>query len=111
MPQPRRSRSDWQALVRDWRDSHLTAALFARRRHLDPRRLRWWAWYLPQADAAPPPPATDLVGFIELPAAPRAHDDDRVELVLTNGRRLCFSAAIDLGLLARIAASLDVGTA
>jgi hypothetical protein len=54
---------------------------------------------------------TDLVGFIELPAAPRAHDDDRVELVLTNGRRLCFSAAIDLGLLARIAASLDVGTA
>jgi hypothetical protein len=111
MPQPRRSRSDWQALVLDWRDSQLTAAQFARRRRLDPRRLRWWAWYLRQADAPPAAPTTDLVGFIELPAPPRATNDDRVELVLTNGRRLSFSAAIDVGLLARIVSGLDAGAA
>lgn len=107
MSQPRRSRSDWQALVRDWRASQLSAAQFARRRRLDPRRLRWWAWCLRQAEAAPTP--TDLLSFVELPAtAPRADNDaDRVELVLANARRLHFATTIDVDRLARIVAALD----
>jgi hypothetical protein len=103
MTQTRRSRSDWQTLVLAWRKSRQPAAQFARRHHLDPRQLRWWAWKLEQPKPEVTTAADDL-RFIEVPAAPPAPVERLVEVIFADRRTLRFPPDIEPRQLSQILA-------
>ena len=46
MAQRRRTRDEWQALLREQKKSGLGIAAFARSRGLRPQTLSWWLWKL-----------------------------------------------------------------
>src|SRR6476620_7222153 len=43
MARERRTRAEWQKIVRRWRASGVSAASFAARHGLSPHTLQWWA--------------------------------------------------------------------
>jgi len=90
----RRTRAEWQRLVRQWHRSGRTAHDFASERGIEPRLLSWWKWRFSR-DVARSGPATgrrqaDIrlvpVEVTESPAA--THDDVAWELTTTSGDRL-----------------------
>lgn len=97
MAQQRRSRSEWSALVRDWRASGQTASEFARRRRLNARSLSWWRWKLGAE--------VEHVDFVELELAGETPSAHRIEIALGNGRTVRVPDEFDTVALARV---LDV---
>jgi transposase len=100
MAQQRRSRSEWSALVREWRTSGLTAKEFARRRRLNARSLSWWRWKLGDE--------VEHVDFVELELACELPSEHRIEIALGNGRTVRVPDEFDSATLARV---LDVAEA
>ncbi|RMH14563.1 MAG: IS66 family insertion sequence hypothetical protein [Gemmatimonadetes bacterium] len=78
MAQKRVSREEWVRRVRELEESGETAAAFARRRRWNAKSLTWWRWKLGQET----PPE-----FVELAVTePEPLADERLEVVLVNGR-------------------------
>ncbi len=90
----RRSRSDWQTLVLAWHKTRQPPAHFARRHHLKPRELRWWAWKFEQPTPEVTAAANDL-RFVEVPAAPPAQVERLVEVIFADRRTLRFLPDIE----------------
>ena len=84
-----------RALIRSWRQSGLTAAVFARQIGVHPNRITFWKRRLALVDQ-PATPAQSTA-FIQIPdvgsgaavAVPKtAHLEQSIEAVLPNGTRL-----------------------
>lgn len=105
MTRRRRSRSEWTRIVTRWRASRLSATEFARRHDLTARQLQWWSWRLGKASSERGEAQPDPITLIEL--APSARADERLELVLINGRTLRFSASVEAAQLCAIIAAAE----
>ena len=99
----RSTRADWERRVRRWRRSGLKREEFAAQEGVKPTTLGWWAWALQRGVS------TALVkrdAFVEVTAGEvPALVDERIEIVLENGRVVRVPAAFDDAHLGRV---LDV---
>jgi hypothetical protein len=66
----RRSASEWEALVQEWRASGLSRRAFAAWRRVHPQTLSWWAWRLGGGNRVAVRPAFVEVVVSEPPSAP-----------------------------------------
>lgn len=92
------TRSKWEAAVRRWRASGLTARQFAAREGLNPATLRWWSSRLSQ-----PAPAA---GFIEVQLAAPA-STSTITIVVRDCIRIEVSASFNADLLRRVVDALE----
>jgi len=107
----RTKRDEWRKRVERWRDSGLTAKQFAAETGLNAGTLQFWKYKLARQDTparsprrrVPAPVMSSLVELRPVSIAP----DDRIELELTNGRRLRVSARFDAETLKALAAALE----
>ena len=100
----KRSRAAWTKLVREWRESGLTAGAFAMRRQIRPKTLLWWGAKLRREAAAVVRP----IEFIEV-AAPLVGASERFEVHLPNGRWVAVPTAFDEAALARLLPIVEGG--
>ena len=86
----------------------VSVGAFARERGVDPSLLYRWRRAL-EAQAAPAVAFAPVVVTSGSPSADpsRTDGDDRIEIVLRNGRRVLVSEAVDSGALARILATAE----
>jgi hypothetical protein len=92
----------WAGLVREWRESGLSATAFAARRRIRPGTLQWWAYELKRAAS----PTLKPLEFIEVSREAVA-PDQRFEVHLGNGRRVTVPAAFDADALGRLLAVVE----
>ena len=107
---PRRSRAEWASEVARWRSSGQSAERYAHSHALNSRTLSWWACQLEKETRAAPHagPSTFLPVVVAGSSAhARGAEAGTVEVVLTNGRRICVSAQCDTTLLARLVEALE----
>ena len=93
-----RSRAAWTKLVREWRESGVTARQFAKRRQIRPKTLLWWSSKLRREEAAP---IVRPLEFIEV-AATRDGSAERFEVHLPNGRWIVVPPGFDMVALAKL---------
>ena len=96
-----RRRERWRGTARRWRPGGLSQAEFCRRRGIPVSKLSWWKRRL-RSEAMRPPGKFIPLGVVQRPWQAR-----RLEVVLTNGRRLRFSLEVDPERLACRAAALE----
>jgi transposase len=102
----KRSRAAWTKLVREWRESGLTAKAFATRRDVRETTLLWWSSRLNrEVDELRVRP----LEFIEV-AAPTSSTvaDARFEIHLANGRTITVPLAFDPEALRRLLTIVEV---
>ena len=96
-----RRQERWRQTVRRRRASRLSQAEFCRRRGIPVSKFSWWKQRLRGEPVAPPGK------FIPLGVLRRPWQARRLEVVLTNGRRLRLSPEVAPERLAHLAAALE----
>lgn len=96
-----RSRGVWAKLVRQWRESGLSAEAFAAPRGLKSKTLQWWAWNLGSAEQEAARPI-EVVEIVHAAAA-----SEQFEVYLENGRCVRVPSAFDSNDLARLLSVLE----
>lgn len=96
-----RRREHWGWVLRQWRASGLTQAEFCRRRGIPVGNFSWWKCRMGSRPLAAP------AEFVPLGVLTRAPQQSRLEVVLSNGRRLRFGVEVDPGHVSRLVAALD----
>lgn len=87
----RRSRAEWQRLVRQWQRSGRPAREFAPQHGVDPRTLTWWKWRLARTHSTGARHETSSpreIGVRLLPVEVDSSSDVGWELVTRAGDRL-----------------------
>ena len=105
----RRSRQEWKQIVREWQQSGLRKAEFARRHGLNPTTLGFWCWTL-KADLEAAVPRLQLLPVQTMPVAgyvEAAVGAQRATVDLTGGAlRVEFSLGADPRGIADLVAAL-----
>ncbi len=91
-----RSRGAWAKLVRQWRESGLSADAFASTRGVKSKTLQWWAWNLGDRQAGLSRPI-EVVEVVHATAVA-----ERFEIHLANGRCIGVPPTFDAESLARL---------
>lgn len=96
-----RRRRRWQELLGRWQASGLSQAAFCRRHGVPVWKMAWWKKRLGARRSIP------AVAFVPVKVVPTAVGPERLELVLSCGRRLRFPADMAPSKLAAIVAALE----
>ena len=113
MSRTRRSFSERERLVREWDGSGLTAEQFSQSRGINAEMLRRWGRAVRGAIRTrslqrPIPRSVELVELVAAPTeAPQMACEARIELFLTNGRRLALFGDVAVDRLSQIVAALE----
>jgi transposase len=98
------TKTEWAEWVKQWATSGLDAAAFAKREHINAKRLVWWRWKLRSSAALHRPP--DSVQFLPVrvveTATAMTNSAVPLEIALPNGLLVRIPPGFDPATLARV---------
>jgi hypothetical protein len=92
----RRTREDWKRVLAELRASGMGTTEFARKRHINPKTLQWWAWELRNEASA------ELVQFVPVEAVASVRPACRVMEAQAGAVTLRFESGTDVEYVAAL---------